>query len=232
VEWVVVNGDLALEEFDLEEVVDTLAESGLPLLVVLGNSESKGSWARTYGDRIGKYPNLINGTWVRQIIADDVEFWTIAGYHDKRFVHQGAGCLYKSEQVDEMKKLTSGGKGPVVLVSHGPPQGKGKTALDWITDKKNVGDPQLNALIDKKTIPFGLFGHILEAGGSGVAKDLVTVVKPGKASPQLYVNAGSASGDPWSLNDGSTSYGMAMLFIIEGDKARYELKRFSARAEE
>src|ERR1051326_4721808 len=32
VDWVIVNGDVALEEFDLEEVVDTLAASGLPLL--------------------------------------------------------------------------------------------------------------------------------------------------------------------------------------------------------
>ena len=61
VEWVVANGDLALDEFDLEEVLDTLAGTGYPILIVLGNSESKGSFARAYKDRYKKHPNLING---------------------------------------------------------------------------------------------------------------------------------------------------------------------------
>ena len=200
------------------------------MLVTLGNSESVGSWARTYKEKASTYPNLINGVWVRQVIGDDVEFWTMSGYYDKRFVHQGAGCRYAEDDIDALRKnVHAEGSAPVVLVSHGPPLGEGEHALDWILDKKNVGDSLINELIDKEKVPFGLFGHILEAGGNAVTKDMKTPVKEGQKSDTLYVNAGSASGDPWSMNDGSTSYGMAMIVIIDGGKASYRVKRFESR---
>ncbi len=229
IEWLVVNGDLALEEFDLEEVIRSLGQSGFATLIVIGNSESKGSWARVLKETAGEYPNLINGVWVRQVVADDVEFWTVPGYYDKRFVHQGAGCAYSKSDIDAMlKDLHPAGKGPVVLVSHGPPLGKGKASVDWMSEKKNVGDPQLTELIQKAKIPFGIFGHILEAGGAAVGRDLATTVRPSKLSPYLYINAGSLSGDPWAMNDGSTSYGMAFVVTIDGKQAKYETKRMPA----
>ena len=231
-EWVVANGDLALEEFDLEEVIELLGKAGLPVVIVLGNSESRGSWARAYGDRAAKYPNLVNGTWVRQIVADDVELWTLPGYHDKAFVRQGAGCAYGPEDIQVLTtELKPEGSAPVVLVSHGPPAGSGREALDYILDKKNVGDPQINRVIEKASVPFGLFGHILEAGGRAVGKDQKTPVPPGKAVPQLYLNAGSLSGDPWGMNDGTTSWGMAVLVTVSGKNAKYEVKRFERTAE-
>ncbi len=228
VEWLVVNGDLALEEFDLEEVFDLLGESGLPVIMVVGNSESRGSWARAYKDRISKYPNLINGVWVRQIVADDVEFWTLPGYHDKAFVRQGAGCLYEKEHTDAMlRDIKAEGSAPIVLVGHGPPKGKGKYGLDYILDKKNVGDSMINRVIEKANIPFGLFGHILEAGGRGVDADMTTRISEGKSVPKLYVNAGSLSGDPWGMLDGRTGWGMAMLFTIDGTNAKFQMKQYS-----
>ncbi|MFC1610523.1 metallophosphoesterase [Myxococcota bacterium] len=233
VEWVVANGDLALEEFDLEEVLDLLGEGGLPVLIVLGNSESKGSFARTYKDRMKKYPNLINGVLIRQVVADDVEFWTMPGYFDRRFAHAGAACAYKEDDVEALREnVKPGGKAPVVLVSHGPPHGKGKQALDWVTVGENVGDESMNDLIKKANISFGLFGHILEAGGTGVGNDMKTPIKPDKEVNALYVNAGSLSGDPWGMNDGSTSYGMAILVTIDGTTAKYAVKRYKNRIED
>ena len=128
-----------------------------------------------------------------------------------------------------IKNVKPEGSAPVVLISHGPPEGKGKTALDYIFDKKNVGDPLLNRLIERAGIPFGIHGHILEAGGRGVAKDMKTVIKQGKMSANLFVNAGSLSGDPWGMLDGRTGWGMAMLFTIDGKKAKYEVKSYRQR---
>ena len=95
VEWVVANGDLALSEFDLEQVYEVLASFKLPTLVMLGNSDSQGSWARLYRERADKYPFIIDGSNIRQIAADDVEFWTMPGYHNRRFSHQTGVCIYK-----------------------------------------------------------------------------------------------------------------------------------------
>ncbi len=50
VEWVVVNGDLSLDEEQLDEVFDMLGGSGFPTLVVIGNAESKGSFSRAFTD--------------------------------------------------------------------------------------------------------------------------------------------------------------------------------------
>ncbi len=229
-EWLVVNGDIAIEELALEDAIDVLGESGLPTLMVLGNSESRSSFARAYASKSKKYPNLVNGTWVRKIVADDAEFWTLPGYYSKSFVYQGAGCRYKQEDVEAMRKeLLPSGATPVVLVSHGPPRGTGPRSIDVITDNSNVGDEAMSQLIKKENIPFGIFGHILESGGRAVAGDLATPVAQERASAALYVNAGSISGDPWGMNDGSTSYGMALLVIIDGGKATYEVKRFGSR---
>lgn len=228
VEWVVANGDLALDEFDLEDVFGLLGETGLPTLLTIGNSESRASWSRAYLAAQKEYPNLINGNWVRQVVADDVEFWTLPGYFDKVFLRPGSGCSYDDKSIESMEKnFKASGKAPVVFVSHGPPRGKGKRALDYILDGKNVGDPRLNRFIKKNKIAFGLFGHILEAGGNAVGADMNKGIPQKKKVSALYVNAGALSGDPWPLNDGRTSWGMAMVVTIENNRTSYELKRFA-----
>lgn len=229
-EWIVANGDLAIDEFDFEELIDILAKTQLPTLVVLGNSDSRGSWARIYRSVYEKYPNVFDGTLMRQIVADDVEFWTVSGYHNKAFIHQTGACVYKTEDIDLIRRhLEPSNKAPVVLVSHGPPQGKGSRAIDRIADKKNVGDPDLAHLLRKRAIPFGIFGHILEAGGRGVAADLKSRVRENQYSSKLYLNAGSVSGDPWPMLNGSASYGMALMVEIKSGKARYKVKRFASQ---
>jgi len=158
VDWIVVNGDIARGEFDLEEIIDVIVATQLPILINLGNLDSKGSWARVYKHREEENPHLVNGVWIRQIVADDVEFWVVAGYHDPRFVHQDGGCKYKKDDVDVFrKKIKPSGDRPVVMVVHGPPQGEGKHALDLIHDQKNVGDPNLNRVIRRMGVKFGIF---------------------------------------------------------------------------
>ncbi|MEO1175452.1 MAG: hypothetical protein AAFX94_25875, partial [Myxococcota bacterium] len=83
--------------------------------------------------------------------------------------------------------------------------------------------------INGADIKYGIFGHILESGGRAVGGDMKTPIEEKSESPTLFVNAGSISGDPWGMNDGSTSYGMAMIITIEGKTAAYEVKRFDSR---
>ena len=128
--------------------------------------------------------------------------------------------------------LSAAGGAPVVLISHGPPQTKGKKAIDRMFEGKNVGDPMLTDLIKKKKIPFGLFGHILEAGGTAVGRDLTRAVKANSWSTSFYLNAGSISGDPWGMNDGSTSYGMAAIVTIDGKRGKFVFKRFKPPLDE
>jgi hypothetical protein len=231
VEWIIANGDLATEEEDLEQVMRVLGGAGVPVLVFPGNNESRAAFSRVFQAVAPSAPNLVNGVLVRQIVADDLELWTVPGYYDKQYVYQGAGCSYGPSEADTvLAKLKPTGKAPVVLVSHGPPQGQGHAALDVIADGKNVGDHNLTRIIREAHIPFGIFGHILEAGGRAVGADLSSPVAAGTAVPALYVNAGSLSAEPWKMNDGTSSTGMAMLLSFAGGKASWELRRFGPQA--
>jgi hypothetical protein len=230
-EWIVANGDLATEEEDLEQVMRLLGGAGVPVLVFPGNNESRAAFSRVFQAVSGAAPNLVNGVFVRQIVADDVEMWTVPGYYDKQYVYQGAGCSYGPTEADAvLARLKPSGKAPLVLVSHGPPQGSGRAALDVIADGKNVGDTNLSRIIREAHIPFGIFGHILESGGRAVGADLSSPIAQNTPVGALYVNAGSLSAERWKMNDGTTSTGMAMLLTFGGGKAAWELRRFGPPA--
>ncbi|MBN1961075.1 MAG: metallophosphoesterase [Deltaproteobacteria bacterium] len=225
VEWIIADGDLGSEENDLEDALGILAASKLPVLTLLGNSESRSTYARVF-NRVGAY-NLIDGVMVRQIIADDLELWVLPGYYDQEYKRQGAGCVYKPEDIDAMlTTIKPAGNLPIALVSHGPPRGSGELALDYISAKRNVGDPELNRLLQNANIPFGFFGHILEAGGRAVGSDFSSAIPAATMVTNLYINNGSIAAEAWKMNDGSTSKGMAMIVTIKGKQAMYETKQW------
>jgi Icc-related predicted phosphoesterase len=227
VEWIVANGDISRDEFDLVDAIEYLAQIQIPILMLPGNIDSAGSFARAYIERSEKYPNLVNGMWVRQIAADDIEFWVVPGYHDKRFMQYSSSCLFKDDDVQVMlDTLMPEEDAPLALVSHGPPRGKGKHALDYIIDGENVGHKGLAKLVKDQKIPFGIYGHILESGGRGVQINQKSPVKEGKKSKTLHVNAGAMSAFPWVMHNHRASYGMAMMMVIQNSKAFYKTKRF------
>ena len=79
-------------------------------------------------------------------------------------------------------------------------------------------------LAAKKLFPFGLFGNIQEAGGHATTLD-------GKKLPEkvfhdsLYLNPGPADHVPWSMLDGTSSFGMAGLLTIKGKQGSYKVRR-------
>ena len=102
---------------------------------------------------------------------------------------------------------------------------KGAAGIDRATGAGHVGDPALAALLKEQRIRFGLFGHILEAGGR--ASDLAGRRRRRENvwHPNLFVNAGTINPDPWPMLNGSTSYGMALYVEVKGKKARYSVIR-------
>jgi len=226
VDVIVANGDVALEEFDLEKVMTALAATGYPVLLLIGNSESRGAFNRAFVAAEKVHPNLFNLDWVRHVDLGAIDLVSLPGYHDKNFMPQSAGCRYKQEQVDELSRFVAGlntQKKTVVLVGHGPPRSRSADAIDRAFEAGNVGDPMLTTLIEDRSVHFGLFGHILEAGGRATA-DLAkgTLAKAGQKQKTLFVNAGAASATPWSMLDNSTGQGLAMIVTFEGDAASYQ----------
>jgi Icc-related predicted phosphoesterase len=159
---------------------------------------------------------------VRRVEADGFTLVSLPGYYDKRFFHESAGCQYKADDAGELSRIAKGAPSPVVLVSHGPPRQDGKAAIDVTDDGHNVGDPDLATAIAEAKIPFGVFGHILEAGGRATDLEGKKTIKPGQAAASMYINPGPAFADPWGLNGGAVSHGMAAILNIKGGKGEWQ----------
>ena len=151
------------------------------------------------------------------------------GYFDKRYTHQSGRCVYSDADAKGIGKLAEGLDGPVVLVSHGPPKQSGKAALDWVPNAGNVGDDKMAQALAASKIPFGIFGHIVEAGGRATDLPGKKEIKPATLVDSFFLNPGSANSAPWRLNAGAESWGMAALISIEGKKAKYEIIRSKQR---
>ncbi|MBM4282339.1 MAG: hypothetical protein FJ137_16825 [Deltaproteobacteria bacterium] len=221
VAFVVVNGDLVGETSDsLAPVVDALGETfAVPVLVHSGNSEWTSAFSESVNGAAARWPQIVNMNLIRDVDWAGVHVVSLPGYHDRRFLRQGA-CHYSADDVDAtaawVKALHDRGD-VVVLTAHGPPRGRGKHALDVIHDGDNVGDEQLSSML-RGGVAFGVFSHILESGGR-VLDDVdapAGVALPMKApKKKLYVNVGAATSFGWSMVDGKTSRGMAAILRVQ-----------------
>jgi len=225
VDAIIVDGDSAYgvddQDSTIAELLSWLGDQGLPVYVVIGNSESGSAFNRGVLAAFQKTKSVINLDLVRRVDADGYTLVSLPGYFDKRFIAESSGCNYKPEDAQALGRLARGAKNPVVLISHGPPRQAGKLALDVTTDGKNVGDPEMTTAIAEGKIQFGVFGHILESGGRGTDLEGKTV-KPGTAWPSLFVNPGPAFSDPWGLNGGRISKGMAAILTIQNGKGEWQ----------
>ena len=222
---IIVGGDSAYgvddQDSTLAEVFTFLGDQGIPVYAVIGNSESRSAFNRGVLAAWRKNKSVINLGLVRRVDGDGFTLVSLPGYFDRRFIAETSGCNYKAEDAQELTRLARGATSPVVLVTHGPPRQEGAAAIDVTTDGKNVGDPDLTQAIADAKIPFGVFGHILEAGGRATDLEGKKPVKQGVAAAALYVNPGPAFSDPWAMNDGRTSKGMAAILTLEGGKAEW-----------
>ncbi len=224
---IVVDGDSGENAETIEGTLTPLAKSGLPLLVVIGNRESKGGFLDAIAALQKQFPNVFNLSKAREIDVGDVKLLSLPGYHDPRYLLAGTdGCLYHSDDLKALKAVAASLKGPIVLVSHGPPHGEGPHALDRVQSPPgNVGDPNLTTFIAEARIPFGIFANIIEAGGTATSLHGDRTIAPGTWSDELYLNPGAADTVPWSMNDGTQARGIAAVLSFKDGKAAYQLFR-------
>lgn len=226
VDVILIGGDAAEEPEVLDKIYGWLTEAtGRPLLAVLGNTERAGAhnYAIAKLRKAGKF-NLLNADVARRTDFDGFDVVSAGGYYDKKYLHLSGGCIYTQTSLDEVVSAAKDADDVVVYLGHGPPKQTGKNAIDYANVNLNVGDPQLNEVITKGAIPFGVFGHILEAGAR--ATDLKgNPVPQKKLLKSFYFNPGSANPLPWKLNDGTTSYGLAGIIRVQGKQASYEVLR-------
>jgi len=225
IDVLIANGDLATNLFELQKVLPMLAETNALVVVITGNTESCGAFNQAAQEVFATHKNFINGNWVRRLELDDGTLITLPGYYDRRFTHTGGAAHYDEKDLEFTRDLTRDAPGPMVLVSHGPPKGETKVGIDVATDVGNVGDPAMTTLMTDAKMSFGIFGHILEAGGRATDPLGKTARAPGKWHPSLIVNAGTANPDPWSMLGGGTAYGMALKFELEPKRAKYSVER-------
>lgn len=234
VSGVVVDGDSAYgvddQDSTLSDLFSWLGGQGLPVYGIIGNSESRSSFNRALLAAFRKHPSVINLNLVRRVEGDGFTLVSLPGYYDARYIHESAGCRYKPEDAQELTQIARGAPSPVVLITHGPPRQAGKFALDVTDDGHNVGDPDLAAAIAEAHINFGVFGHILESGGRATDLEGKKTVKPGQVVPALYVNPGPAFADPWGLNGGGVSHGMAAILTIKNGKGEWQQVKAAKQA--
>lgn len=229
VDAIIVNGDTANEAIDAISTLGRLATLGVPVYAIIGNMESRGEWNRAALTAHRTSANVLNLDLVRVVDTDGVDYVSLPGYYDKRYTHATGSCVYKPADAKKLKDLATGLDGPVVAISHGPPKQDGKNAIDFAPDVGNVGDADLAKGIEKAGIRFGIFGHILEAGGRATDLSGTKEIRPLTFSDTLFVNPGPANSLPWRMNRGPESYGMAALVTFSGSKAKYEILRSPRR---
>jgi hypothetical protein len=167
-----------------------------------------------------RYPNLMNGSFVRLLQIGSVALISLPGYYDPEFIPGGGGCQYYADDLKGIEELAKRAEGMSVLVSHGPPKGDHPNDIDFAFDAGNVGDARMNKTLQTARIRVGLFGHILEAGGRVVRGKGGTAVATGRWSNRLWVNAGSSSSVEQELHDGDSHHGMAAILEIDGPGKR------------
>jgi Icc-related predicted phosphoesterase len=229
VDAILVGGDTAFAEDDIQTVLTHIATAGYPVLVVIGNSEPRSGFNRAVRATWADNHNVINADLVRTYDGDGFHVVSLPGYYDKRFAGNVAPCLYSGDDLRTLGHLLTNAPAPTVLLTHGPPRQSGKSGLDYAPQAGNVGDEEMADVLARAKLSFGIFGHILEAGGRATDATGKHEIKQGAWSDTLFLNPGSANSAPWPMNSGAASYGMAALLTLEGNKAKYEIIRSPQR---
>lgn len=220
---IIVTGDVGEKASSITRVLNVLAETKLPVFVIIGNRECRAEFTDGVAASKKDHPNVVSLNEVRAIEFPELTLVSLPGYHAADYIQCATGCRYFKSTLDEVVRVAKDAKTPVLLVSHGPPHGASNQALDFASAGGNVGDENINKAIAEGAIAFGVFSNIKEAGGRAAADPAgAGLVKEGVASKTLYYAAGPADTFGWELNDGTKSVGMAGLVSIKDGQASFK----------
>lgn len=211
---------------DIVQMISILADSDLPVLVIIGNRECKTTFNSAMATLSEDYPNVFNLNFIRRVDLDDVDVLSMPGYHDPEYVHCAWDkCLYYESDTLSLIELAKEATDPAMVVSHGPPRQRDRNGIDVVSEGANVGNPALANAIRKAGIKLGAFGNIQEAGGKATDLSGNNIIAQDTFVNALYLNPGPADSMIWSMNDGTESRGMAAVVRVVGDKAAYKIYR-------
>ena len=226
VDAIVVTGDSGETARGIRRALEILAKPGLPVFVVIGNSECAADYTEGVLETQKNFPNVVNLNEVRVVSFPEATLVSLPGHHDANYMHCAKGCLYTSANVLEVIRAAKFAHSPVILVSHGPPHGEGSQSVDFTpASGGNVGNPDINRAVKAASIPFGLFSNIKEAGARATDSSGSTVVPENTPVKSLFLNPGPASTDNWKMNDGKPSHGFAAVFRLNSRGASWKLFR-------
>lgn len=216
--------DFIDDETEIAEVLEALAQTGLPVFVIPGNHERKPDYEAALAKVVANYTNVIDMTRFRVYDGDDVDFVSLPGYQTfkipgRQFIPDD-GYWAKPDFIKETGTLREGLDDTVVLVTHGAGKTNARPGPATIYNGQDVGDITTTEMMRQSNIPFALSGHIHEAGGLAATFD-GTPVKPGEWAKQFTANFGGL--EPWRHLDGNTYNGMAGVLTIKGDQAKFEM---------
>lgn len=237
VEGIIIPGDLNLndalregngeEEHDVVEIIDVLesvAEVGLPVFVIPGNHETREGYADALKAITDRFDNVFDMTRYRVYDGDDVDFVSLPGYQvaregSQKFIADN-GFHATPRFIIETGSYAQGLNDSVVLITHGPPLTNAKIGPGTLFDGTDAGDQTTRGMMVSSDIRFSVSGHIHEAGGFAARFD-GTTVEQDEWSDHFAANFGTLM--QWKNLNGFTYDGMAGIIEIEGDRARFEM---------
>ncbi len=220
------RADSKNDKAEIKEVLEAVAQTGLPIFVIPGNHEKKPDYTQALAEVTAKYGNVIDMARFRVFNGDDVDFVSLPGYQTfkipgRQFIPDN-GYWVKPEFIYATGKLRDGLDDAIVLITHGC--GKTKSRYDsgpaTIYNGYDVGDEDTSRMMQTNNIPFAVCGHIHEAGGLASTNDGKTV-PPNEWAKQFSANFGGL--ETWKHLDGRTYDGMAGIITVKGEQAKFEM---------
>lgn len=227
VDAVIVAGGIGPDRETCLNVLSRMAASKIPILPLIGASADFQQYRRAVAQAREKHSNVVDLTVARLIRWDGVDLISLPGYHNPFYLHhRRGGCAYQDRDVEALGELVGAARQPVLMVAAAPPRGRSPESIDLARGGVNIGNPTLTRFIERRRVPFGVFGHVYESGGRATADAAGRhTVAQGAWSRSLYLNPGAVEAVPYDLQGGGRSRGMGAILDIGEQGARYRLRR-------